>query len=50
MAEGIEHHVDKDALGRMERFVDFVGKQQSWFKVFEDEEDDGPSLYFHLRE
>jgi Mn-dependent DtxR family transcriptional regulator len=37
-AEGIEHHVHKDTLNRMERFVDFVGKHPSWFKVFEDAE------------
>ncbi len=37
-AEGIEHHVHKDTLNRMERFVDFVGKHRSWFKVFEDAE------------
>ncbi len=35
-AEGIEHHVHKDTVNRMERFVDFVGKHPSWFKVFED--------------
>jgi len=37
-AEGIEHHVHKDTVNRMERFVDFVGKHQPWFKVFEDAE------------
>jgi Mn-dependent DtxR family transcriptional regulator len=37
-AEGIEHHVHKDTLNRMERFVDFVGEHRSWFKVFEDAE------------
>jgi DtxR family manganese transport transcriptional regulator len=37
-AEGIEHHVHKDTVNRMERFVDFVGKHPSWFKVFEDAE------------
>ena len=37
-AEGIEHHVHKDTVKRMERFVDFVGKHPSWFKVFEDAE------------
>ncbi len=35
-AEGIEHHVHKDTVTRMERFVDFVGKHPSWFKIFED--------------
>jgi Mn-dependent DtxR family transcriptional regulator len=38
-AEGIEHHVHKDTVNRMERFVDFVRKHPSWFKVFEDAED-----------
>jgi Mn-dependent DtxR family transcriptional regulator len=37
-AEGIEHHVHKDTLNRMESFVDFVSKHRSWFKVFEDAE------------
>ena len=37
-AEGIEHHVHKDTVNRMERFVDFVGKHTSWFKDFEDAE------------
>ncbi len=36
--EGIEHHVHKDTVNRMERFVDFVGKHPSWFKVYEDAE------------
>jgi len=37
-AEGIEHHVHKDTVKRMERFVDFVGKHPSWFKVRHDVE------------
>ena len=37
-AEGIEHHVHKDTINQMERFVDFVGKHPSWFKLFEDAE------------
>jgi len=37
-AEGIEHHVHKDTVNRMERFVDFVGKHPSWFRLFEDAE------------
>jgi len=37
-AEGIEHHVHKDTVNRMESFVDFVGKHAAWFKVFEEEE------------
>jgi len=37
-AEGIEHHVHKDTVNRMEHFVDFVSKHPSWFKVFEDAE------------
>ncbi len=38
-AEGIEHHVHKVTLNRIERFVNFVGKNPSWFKVFEDKFD-----------
>jgi len=38
-AEGIEHHVHKDTINRMERFVDFVGQHPSWFKIFEDAQD-----------
>jgi Mn-dependent DtxR family transcriptional regulator len=34
-AEGIEHHVHKDTLKRIERFVDFVSDHPSWFKTFE---------------
>jgi Mn-dependent DtxR family transcriptional regulator len=34
-AEGIEHHVHKVTLNRIEHFVDFVTKHPSWFKVFE---------------
>jgi Mn-dependent DtxR family transcriptional regulator len=33
-AEGIEHHVHKDTVNCMERFVDFVAKHPSWFRVF----------------
>ena len=37
-AEGIEHHVHRDTVNRMERFGDFVSKHPSWFKVFTDAE------------
>jgi Mn-dependent DtxR family transcriptional regulator len=37
-AEGIEHHVHKDTVICMQHFLDFAGKHQSWFKVFEDTE------------
>ena len=35
-AEGIEHHVHKETLNRIERFVNFVNDHPSWFKTFED--------------
>jgi Mn-dependent DtxR family transcriptional regulator len=34
-AEGIEHHVHKDTLKRIEHFVDFVNDHPSWFKTFQ---------------
>jgi len=37
-AEGIEHHVHKVTLNRIEHFVNFVSKHPSWFKTFEDVE------------
>ena len=37
-AEGIEHHVHKVTVDRMEHLVDFVSKNPSWFKIFEDTE------------
>jgi Mn-dependent DtxR family transcriptional regulator len=40
-AEGIEHHVHKDTLDRMERFVDFVAKHPSWFRVLEEDGTNG---------
>ena len=33
-AEGIEHHVHKETLNRIERFVNFVNDHPSWFKAF----------------
>jgi Mn-dependent DtxR family transcriptional regulator len=33
-AEGIEHHVHKDTLNRIEQFVEFVNEHPSWFKIF----------------
>lgn len=35
-AEGMEHHLHRETINRLELFVDFVGKNQSWFKRFED--------------
>ncbi len=37
-AEGIEHHVHKVTLNRIEYFVNFVTKHPSWFKTFQDAE------------
>jgi Mn-dependent DtxR family transcriptional regulator len=37
-AEGIEHHVHRNTIRRIQRFVDFVSKHPSWFKAFEDAE------------
>jgi Mn-dependent DtxR family transcriptional regulator len=37
-AEGIEHHVHKNTIRRMQSFVDFVSKHPAWFKAFADEE------------
>ena len=34
-AEGIEHHVHKETLNRIERFVDFANDHPSWFKTFQ---------------
>lgn len=34
-AEGIEHHVHKETLNRIEHFVDFVNDHPSWFKTFQ---------------
>jgi len=40
-AEGIEHHVHRNTIRRIQRFVNFVDKHPSWFKVFEDAGIDG---------
>jgi Mn-dependent DtxR family transcriptional regulator len=37
-AEGIEHHVHKVTLNRIEHFVDFVNKNPTWYKTFENAE------------
>ena len=37
-AEGIEHHVHKTTINRIERFVNFVEKNPSRLKIFEDAE------------
>ena len=34
-AEGIEHHVHKETLNRIEHFVNFVTDNPSWFKAFQ---------------
>jgi len=34
-AEGIEHHVHKVTLNRIERFVNFAIKHPDWYKTFE---------------
>ena len=37
-AEGIEHHVHKTTINRIERFVDLMDKHPSRLKIFEDAE------------
>ena len=37
-AEGIEHHVHKVTIRRIEHLVKFVNTHPSWFKIFEDAE------------
>ena len=37
-AEGIEHHVHRSTITRIERFVDFADKHPSLLKIFEDAE------------
>ena len=34
-AEGIEHHVHKDTVNRMERFVDYAEQHPSWLQQYE---------------
>ena len=34
-AEGIEHHIHRESLNRIEHFVDFVADHPSWFKAYE---------------
>ena len=34
-AEGIEHHVHKETLNQIARFIDYVSDHPSWFKAFE---------------
>ena len=34
-AEGIEHHVHRETLNRIEHFVNFVNDHPSWFKSFQ---------------
>ncbi|HUK50532.1 MAG TPA: transcriptional regulator MntR [Terriglobales bacterium] len=37
-AEGIEHHVHRTTINRIERFVNFVDEHPSWLRIFEDTE------------
>ena len=37
-AEGIEHHVHRDTIRRMQHFVEYVNKHPNWFKAFEEAE------------
>ena len=50
-AEGIEHHVHKDTVNRMERFVDFVGKHPlgSRYSKTQKIEEYGKGLASHVR-
>ena len=34
-AEGIEHHVHRETLNRIERFVEFANDHPHWFETFE---------------
>jgi len=34
-AEGIEHHVHKNTIDRIERFVDYATQHPSWYQAFE---------------
>ena len=34
-AEGIEHHVHRETLNRIERFVEFANDHPDWFETFE---------------
>jgi Mn-dependent DtxR family transcriptional regulator len=34
-AEGIEHHVHEATIDRIAKFVEFVGKNKTWFETFE---------------
>jgi Mn-dependent DtxR family transcriptional regulator len=35
-AEGIEHHVHKNTIDRIGRFVDYATQHPSWYKAFEE--------------
>ncbi|MGA8905014.1 MAG: transcriptional regulator MntR [Candidatus Bathyarchaeia archaeon] len=35
-AEGIEHHVHKNTIDRIERFVDYATQHPSWYQALED--------------
>jgi Mn-dependent DtxR family transcriptional regulator len=35
-AEGIEHHVHKNTIARIRRFVDYATQHPSWYQTFEE--------------
>jgi DtxR family manganese transport transcriptional regulator len=35
-AEGIEHHVHKNTIARIRRFVDYATQHPSWYQAFEE--------------
>jgi Mn-dependent DtxR family transcriptional regulator len=37
-AEGIEHHVHKNTIRQIQRFVQYVNEHPAWFKAFQDSE------------
>ena len=42
-AEGIEHHVHEATIDRIAKFVEFAGKNNTWFEAFErSTKSDGP--------
>jgi Mn-dependent DtxR family transcriptional regulator len=37
-AEGIEHHVHRNTIRQIQRFVDYVSAHPDWFRAFEESE------------
>jgi len=37
-AEGIEHHVHKNTIRQIQRFVEYANKHPTWFKAFSESE------------